>query len=185
MVLAAESDSLKLYADVKSGMIAVYDKRNGETIYSNPVDAENDGIANGTNKNYLKSQLVVTYFNTQRLESVFDSYSMAVAFNQLEAQSIPDGIRIIYTIGDTSSETGIVPQYISKDTLNDVMSKLDDSGASFVKKKYVDSDVADDYLELLQSAVKGPSQIRKLNTYFEQAGFTKEDYAQALKAQYL
>ena len=176
MVLAAESDSLKLYADVKSGMIAVYDKRNGETIYSNPVDAENDGIANGTNKNYLKSQLVVTYFNTQRLESVFDSYSMAVALNQLEAQSIPDGIRIIYTIGDTSSETGIVPQYISKDTLNDVMSKLDDSGASFVKKKYVDSDVADDYLELLQSAVKGPSQIRKLNTYFEQAGFTKEDY---------
>ena len=176
MVLAAESDSLKLYADVKSGMIAVYDKRNGETIYSNPVDADNDGIANGTNKNYLKSQLVVTYFNTQRLESVFDSYSMAVAFNQLEAQSIPDGIRIIYTIGDTSSETGIVPQYISKDTLNDVMSKLDDSGASFVKKKYVDSDVADDYLELLQSAVKGPSQIRKLNTYFEQAGFTKEDY---------
>ena len=42
MVLAAESDSLKLYADVKSGMIAVYDKRNGETIYSNPVDADND-----------------------------------------------------------------------------------------------------------------------------------------------
>ncbi|MCR5149204.1 MAG: hypothetical protein K6C35_09610 [Eubacterium sp.] len=176
MVLAAESDVLKMYADTENGVIAIYDKRTGEVTYSNPPDADSDGIANGTNKNYLKSQLVVTYFNTQRLESIFDSYSQSVAFKQLEPQSIPDGIRIIYTIGDQTSETGIVPQYISEDTLNDLLSKMSDTGASFVKKKYIKSDVADGYLELLESAAKGPSQVRKLNNYFEEAGFTQDDY---------
>ena len=176
MALAAETDKLKLYVDVKTGVTAVYDKRNGEITYSNPPGADSDGIANGTNKNYMKSQLIVDYFNTQRLESSFDSYSQSVAFDQLEAEAIPDGVRIKYTIGDTTAKTGIVPMYISKDTLEDVLAKLDDEGATYTKKKFKKSDVAPDYMELLESAASGASQIRKLNQYFEQAGFTKEDY---------
>ena len=176
MALAAESDKLKLYVDVKTGVTAVYDKRTGEITYSNPPGADEDGIANGTNKNYMKSQLIVDYFNTQRLESSFDSYSQSVAFDQLEAEAIPDGVRIKYTIGDTTAKTGIVPMYISKDTLEDVLSKLDDEGATYTKKKFKKSDIAPDYMELLESAASGASQIRKLNQYFEQAGFTKDDY---------
>lgn len=174
MELAAENDTLKLYADLETA--AVVDKRNGQITYSNPLDADDNPIANGTNKNYLKSQLILDYFNTARTEGTFDSFSYCTSRGQLEVESIKDGLRFIYTLGDLESATGIVPQYISRATLDRVLASLDDEGVKFVEKKYVESEVGDDYLELLSGAMKGASQIRKLNRYFEEAGFTEEDY---------
>lgn len=176
MVLAAENDTLKLYADLESATVAVVDKRNGQIVYSNPLDADEDEIASTTNKNYLKSQLILDYFNTSRTEGTFDSYSYCTSRGQLEVESIKDGIRFIYTLGNLENATGIVPQYISRATLDRVLAALDDEGVKFVQMKYVESDVAEDYLELLSSAAKGASQIRKLNRYFEEAGFTNEEY---------
>lgn len=176
MELAAENDTLKLYADLETATVAVVDKRNGQITYSNPLDAEDDPIANGTNKNYLKSQLILDYFNTARTEGTFDSFSYCTSRGQLEVESIKDGLRFIYTLGDLESATGIVPQYISRATLDRVLAALDDEGVKFVEKKYVESEVGEDYLELLSGAMKGASQIRKLNRYFEEAGFTEEDY---------
>lgn len=176
MELAAENDTLKLYADLETATVAVVDKRNGQITYSNPLDADDDPIANGTNKNYLKSQLILDYFNTARTEGTFDSFSYCTSRGQLEVESIKDGLRFIYTLGDLESATGIVPQYISRATLDRVLAALDDEGVKFVEKKYVESEVGDDYLELLSGAMKGASQIRKLNRYFEEAGFTEEDY---------
>lgn len=176
MELAAENDTLKLYADLETASVAVVDKRNGQITYSNPLDADDDPIANGTNKNYLKSQLILDYFNTARTEGTFDSFSYCTSRGQLEVESIKDGLRFIYTLGDLESATGIVPQYISRATLDRVLASLDDEGVKFVEKKYVESEVGDDYLELLSGAMKGASQIRKLNRYFEEAGFTEEDY---------
>lgn len=176
MELAAENDTLKLYADLETATVAVVDKRNGQITYSNPLDADDDPIANGTNKNYLKSQLILDYFNTARTEGTFDSFSYCTSRGQLEVESIKDGLRFIYTLGDLESATGIVPQYISRATLDRVLAALDDEGVKFVEKKYVESEVGEDYLELLSGAMKGASQIRKLNRYFEEAGFTEEDY---------
>ena len=175
MLLAAENDMLKLYANTESGEVAVVDKRNGQITYSNPMNADEDQVASGTNKSYLKSQIILDYFNTSRTQGTFDSYTYCTSRGQLEAQAIDNGIRLIYTLGDLESTTGIVPQYISRETLDSVIAALDEEGAKFVQKKYIESKVADNYLELLESAVKGASQIRKLNKYFEQAGFTAED----------
>ncbi len=176
MVLAAQNGTLKLYANTSTGDVAVVDTRNGQITYSNPVDADSDAIASSTNKNYLKSQLIVDYFNTSRTQGTFDSYSYCTEMGQLEVESIENGIRFIYTLGDLSNTTGIVPQYISEETLNNVLAALPEDEASFVSKKYIESKVADDYMELLESAASGASQLRKLNTYFEEAGFTQEDY---------
>lgn len=118
MELAAENDILKLYASTDSGDVAVYDKRSGVITYSNPVNAEDDPIANNTNKNYLKSQFVINYYNAAKAMGTYDSYSMAVARGQLQAQSIDNGIRFIYNLGDFSTNTtGIVPLYMSQDKL--------------------------------------------------------------------
>ncbi len=176
MVLAAENDTLKLYVNTSSGAVAVVDKRNGNITYSNPTDADEDSIASGTNKDYLKSQLIVDYFNTTRTQGTFDSYSYCAERGQLEVESIANGVRFLYTMGDLSSETGIVPQYISTDTLEKVMERMSEEGRTFTKKKYTESKVADNYYELLESAVKGASQLRKLNNYFTEAGFTEEEY---------
>lgn len=152
------------------------DKRNGQITYSNPVNADQDAIANKAHKNYLKSQLIIDYFNTGRTMGTYDSFSYCTDRGQLEAEGIENGIRFWYTIGDLSAATGIVPQYISAATLERVLAALDDEGRKYVQTKYKESSVADDYYELLESAAKGASQIRKLNRYFEEAGFTEEEY---------
>lgn len=181
MVLVQENDNLKLYANTESGEVAIVDKRNGQITYSNPVNADEDGIANETNKNYLKSQIILDYFNTERIVGTYDSYSYCTQRGQLEVEAIEGGIRFLYTLGDLTSETGIVPQYISQEALDDVVSKLSEKDAKFVSKKFKESNVADGYLEMLESTVKGASQLRKLNKYFEEAGFTQEDYVREME----
>ncbi|MBR5369056.1 MAG: hypothetical protein IK138_07200 [Lachnospiraceae bacterium] len=180
--LAAESDFLKLYVQTDTGNIAVYDKRNGETVYSNPPGADEDGIANVTNKAYLKSQLILDYYNTQRMENTFDSYSQAVQLGQLNAQSIKNGVRIIYTFGDTTAATGIVPIYINKDVLEDVLSKMDNAAEKFSRKKFIQSDEDENLMVMLENTRKGVSQVRRLNEYFTAAGWTKEDYEREMSA---
>lgn len=181
MELAAENETLKLYVDTQMGNVAVVDKRNGQITYSNPLDLENDPIANEANKNYMRSQIILDYFNTSRTTGTYDSYSYAAERGQIEVEAINDGIRFIYTIGDLSSATGIVPQYISEGTLEQVLAALDDEGADFVRKKYIPSDIDDTYLELLESTLKGASQLRKMNRYFEEAGFTEELYMREME----
>lgn len=180
MDLVAENDILKLYVDTKIGNVAVYDKRNGETIYTNPVDVDSDSIATATNLNYLKSQLVVDYFNLQRTQGTFDSYSYCVALDQLEAQSIENGVKLIYTLGDMSSATGIAPQYISKDTLESFADKMDEKDKKEFLKKYKETSVAPDYYEMLEGCLNGPAQLRKLIALMEKYGFTEEMYIEEM-----
>src|SRR5690606_28434857 len=93
MELVAENDYLKLYTDPKTAIIAVYDKRNHSIVYSNPLNADDDPIANEANKRYLKSQFIINYFNKSRAAGIYDSYSMSVERGQIESESIENGIR--------------------------------------------------------------------------------------------
>ncbi len=176
MELAAENEILKLYANTTTGEVAVVDKRNGQITLSNPTDAEEDGIANRAHKNYLRSQLIIDFFNSSRTQATYDSFSYCTDRGQLEVEGIENGIRFWYTIGDMSSATGIVPQYISSAALDRVLAELDEASQKYVRERYRESSAVDDYYELLDSAAKGASQMRKMNQYFETAGFTEEDY---------
>ncbi len=111
MDLVAENDNLKLYTDTKTGYIAVYDKRNGTTTYSNPLGADEDAIAKSAQKNYLKSAFILSYYNADVTENTMDSYSQCVAKNQLAVESIANGVRYIYTIGNTKAKGDSTPIY--------------------------------------------------------------------------
>ncbi|MCM1182885.1 MAG: DUF5696 domain-containing protein [Roseburia sp.] len=178
MALVCENENLKLYTNTETAEVAVYDKRNGKTVYSNPQDADEDAIANQVHKNYLKSQLVVDYFNTGRTSSTYDSYSVGVANGQVEAQAMENGIRYIYEIGDTSSPTGIVPVYIRQERLQEFMSRIDERDARKAMNNYVESSIGDGWMELMESSQKGAGTLRRLTGYFEEAGYTQEDYEQ-------
>lgn len=180
MELAAENDILKLYANTATGEVAVVDKRNGQITYSNPVDPDADAIANTAHKNYLKSQMIVEYFTAARTVGTYDSFSYCTDRGQLEVESIDNGIRFMYTVGDLKAATGIVPQYISAATLERVVAALDEEAGTYVRKRYRESSVADDYYEMLEGALNGASQLRKLNQHFEAVGFTMEDYMEEM-----
>ena len=107
--LVCENEFLKLYTDTKTANIAVYDKRDGSITYSNPQNPEEDSIANTANINYLKSQLVVQYYNADVRSSNYDSYSQSVAKGQYSTEGIVNGIRYIYQIGDLAGAYVEVP----------------------------------------------------------------------------
>lgn len=177
MELVAENGNLKLYASPESGNVAVYDKRSGVTTYSNPVNADEDPIANNTNKNYLKSQFVINYYNAAKAMGTYDSYSMAVEKGQLQAQSIDNGVRFIYTLGDFSTNTtGIVPLYLDKNKLEEICGKIDETAQTNMRRYYSTEDDKTGMLVLNGVAQKNVKTIKKITGYLEEAGFTEEDY---------
>lgn len=99
--LVCENDILKLYLDPVTTFVAVYDKRNGEITYSNPLDGKDDKKANPANKNFLQSQLVVYYYNSFVSSSYMDNYNKCIKNKQFKFEGIKDGVRIMYTIGET------------------------------------------------------------------------------------
>ena len=99
-VLVSESDALKLYTDTATANVAVYDKRDGSITYANPLNADEDSVANKANLNYLKAQFILQYYNADVKSSNMDSYSQSVAKGQFSAESIEGGIRYIYQVGD-------------------------------------------------------------------------------------
>ena len=181
MVLVAENESLKLYTNTETAVVAVYDKRNGETVYSNPVDADADAVANKTNMNYLKSQFILQYYNKDVKSGTFDSYSMAVERGQLEAQGLENGIRYIYTVGDfETSKTGNLPIYIMQEKLDTVAATLTEKEATSLYRYYTASETAPGMLELNGVVQKNVKTIAKVKGWFEAAGWTDADYEEQM-----
>lgn len=182
MDLVAENEYLKLYTDTKTAVVAVYDKRNKAVIYSNPLDADDDSIANDTNKRYLKSQFILNYFNKNRAAGVYDSYSMAVERGQVEAEAIKDGVRYIYDLGDYSgATTGIVPIFISSEKLEELQSSLAETDAIALGRYYRDSNTVPGMLELNGVAQKNKITIEKIAGILEEAGFTEDGYYEQME----
>lgn len=174
MVLVSESEELKLYTDTVTTEIAIYDKRTGEITYSNPIDADND-IATGINKSFLKSQIIIDYYNDKRTSGTMNSYDMSTKNGQFTLEGIDNGVRYIYTFGSLGSPTGIVPVYITKERLQIYLDKMDVVDARNIKGKYVESKTKGGFLELT-SASKKKSTLAKMTLLLEGAGYTAEDY---------
>ena len=175
--LVAENDKLKLYTDTKTATVAIYDKRNNKVVYTNPIDADNDEKANEMNKNYLKSQFILDYFNKNRAAGIYDSHSMSVVRGQIKVESIKNGIRYIYDVGDhQTSTTGIVPIYFSPEKMDEVMSKLPEDDATALRRYYINSTDFPGLLELNGVARKNKKSIQKIEGFLESIGFTEEDY---------
>ena len=173
MDLVAENDNLKLYANTATGEVAIYDKRNDNITYSNPQGADQDPIANGVNKDMLKSQMCIYYYNTSRGVATMNTYEKCTSMGQLSVESIENGIRFIYHIGDLSSKTGIVPTKILEARMNDILAKMEEKGAKYVRSKYV---LTDGIYELTEATVTKQATLRKMNTYLTEAGYTQEQF---------
>jgi len=182
MVLAAENEYLKLYTNPETAEIAVVDKRDGSITYSNPVNAENDPIANATNVNYLKSQFILEYFNSGRTMGIFDSYTASVEKGQVEIAALENGIRYTYRVGEVGNATGIVPRYIDADKFEEVLSALSDEDAETLRGYFTESEEISGFMELKSSVSKSTALLETMNTWFEQAGFTSDDYVEQLTA---
>jgi hypothetical protein len=174
MVLAAENELLKLYADVKTAEVAVYDKRTGEIIRSNPTRASSDPVANTTNINYLRSQFILDYYNAARTAGTYDSYSMSAALNQVTAESIDGGVRFTYVLGETKAIAYYVPFYLSTGKFNNIVSQLSDADAATMKRMYLDG--GSGLMNIIRAGRTNLKSQAKIDAILQSVGFTKEDY---------
>ncbi len=176
MELAAQNGQLELYINKATAEFAVYDRRTDAVVYSNPEDADQDALASKTNKAYLKSQLIVDFYNANRKSTTYNSFEYCTSLGQFALESIPDGVRVIYTIGDMSSKTGIVPIYITSERLESFLANLSEKDAKYVRFRFSEKSDIDGFLMLPESVQTAPAQMRKLNEHMANAGYTEEDF---------
>jgi hypothetical protein len=176
MELAAENDTLKLYVNTVTGEAAVYDKRDATVVRTNPTDADADTIANETNKNYMKSQFVLNYYNANVVPGIYDSYSMCVAKEQLLVEGLDNGVRFVYDLGDYEGvTTGIVPIYITSEKLEELAGKLEENDSKSLLRYYIPSDVGGGMLQLNGVAQRNTKTLQKIAGWLETIGWTEED----------
>lgn len=182
MQLAAENEFLKLYINAKTAEVAVYDKRTGQTTYSNPVNGAEDAVASKTHRAYLQSQLIVDFYNAARNSSSYNSYDYSTSRGQFEVQGITDGVRVLYTLGDLSSPTGIVPEYIESARLESFLANLSEKNAKYVRQRFTEWEEREGWMIIVEGAKGAASQMRKMNEYLAEAGYTEDDYTQDMLA---
>ncbi|MDR1687004.1 MAG: DUF5696 domain-containing protein [Clostridiales bacterium] len=175
MKLVSENDFLALYTNTETAEVAVFDKRNGEIAYSNPQDADDDPVATPLNKSYLKSQLIVEYYSSNRNMAIFNTWDHAVSLAQFEYAAIPGGIRYTYTLGDFSRPTGIVPLSLSVPRMEELMSKMVEKNAARFKGYYRAPD-SPEGLYTLNEGSKQSASIRNITRFLEEVGYTEDDY---------
>lgn len=176
MQTAASGEALELLINPDTAQIAVFDKRNDKIWYAAPNGYESDVLANHSEKDRMASQIAVLWYDSQYRENSFYSKPDSVDKKQFEVQSITDGIRIIYTMGEKGGETALVPKYITRARMEEkILSKLTDSDRKYFQKRYVESDSNPGFLELPARSMTSEVIMKKLQEILITAGYTEED----------
>lgn len=178
MLLAADDADLSLYYNADTTEIAVKDKRTGQIWYSNPVSRNEDTQASGFEKELLSSQLTVLFRDAVGTLESYTNFAQSISSKQFTAEGLKNGLRITYTIGDTSAGIDVLPKYISQARLEEaVLSKLDAATAKYVGIRYYPKEGSPEVLERIDAQVSKPLVLKKMTAAFTQAGYTAEDLA--------
>jgi len=178
--LVTQSDALELYINSKTSDVAVLDKRTGHITFAVPPGAEDDPVANRVNRDYLRSHVIVNYYNAARTEGIYDSWSMSVERDQFTLEAIQDGVRVTYEMGDFSNSMGTVPQYMLEEKFAEIQAQLpEDEAAAFGRYYSTNSDVAG-MRQLLKTARNNRNVQSKLQAMLDSVGFTEEDFTQQM-----
>jgi len=177
MVAAAESEFLVLYIDPDNTYIAVYDKRNGHTWHSNPLNVTEDPIANDFEQEMMRSFLSFRFFNDNRNTNTFWSHRDSSKLGQADLYSIPDGVRIHFTLG--TKELGIrgLPVFISRERFNElIIDNLEnESDREEVRRWYGRARGMDGFLRISGLLEANAHGRREMVRIFELVGYTYED----------
>ncbi|MBN2510067.1 MAG: hypothetical protein JXB03_07315 [Spirochaetales bacterium] len=120
---AAENDRLILDIHKQNAAVRVTDRISGKEWYSNPQ--EDDPAAAGINKDILKSQFRITYFNDSSVKKTMNSYGFAVEKGQFSIEKTKTGAAVTYTLGNID-HIQLIPKIISKERYEYFYEKMGD-----------------------------------------------------------
>lgn len=136
MKVLSENDRYQLCLNPETTDFALVDKASGRTIYSRP-GLTDDGVAlSEETMGKLYSSLIVEYNNKGQTEGVFNSIDDSVAYGQFELFSIPQGVRIVYTLG-VDAEKELLPRVLTVECYEEIMAKLDSRQGKTISSNYM------------------------------------------------
>ncbi|UVI30229.1 DUF5696 domain-containing protein [Paenibacillus spongiae] len=178
MKLAAESGSLALYYNPETTEVAVRDKRSDRAWFSNPASRQQDRKATPFEKENLSSQVTIQFRDQLTKLTSYTNFAQSVDKKQFVAERIQDGIRVTYTLGDTSKGIDVLPKYISKQRFEErVLNNLDEATAKYVTARYYPLESDPNVYERLDATVSRDLVLKKMVAAFDKAGYTDEDLA--------
>ena len=191
--LVMENDYLLFEMDTATTQFKVTDKRTGKIWYSNPENRDADPIALSSNRDALSSTLNVTYtFSGGEIE--LNNYTYSMENRTFRAYPQEDGsVRADYAIGKIEREY-LIPVAITQERyqkFTDGMSKKNKKQVSsnyslYEPEKLDKKDNRDEIIAMYPSVTEQALYILKSDTtsnnkaklegYFSEAGYTREDY---------
>lgn len=194
MELIGDNGQLELYLDREQADFAIKVKATGDVWYTNPLGADDDPLASNYYRGVMKSQFSIRYFNENVQASEMDSYNDAVAEGQFTVESIQDGARITYNLGELADKF-VLPQIISAERYEQFVALMDEKAAKSTGRNYLylnmeelKDDKLKSYLERYPILEEHPIYVLKedvkdykkeeITEYFLAAGYTAEDMEQ-------
>lgn len=190
-----ENDDLLFVMDAETTHFTLTQKSNGHVWYSNPVDAKNDPIALGPEKQNLQSTLNIEYTTKNGVVTPYNNYEYSITRFLYEIVPGTDSIRINYTIGDLQREY-ILPPIAPVDRFEELLSTMEKKAANSVKNAYRKLDInklsakdkanKDELVKLYPLMEETPVyvvregtaeyKLAEIEELFAAAGYTYEDY---------
>lgn len=188
-----ENDALRFEMDPATTQFSLTVKDTGKVWYSTPQDAEEDPLALPAEKDKLESTLLITYSNISGIDMMFNSYGYSVKKGIYDIETGDDYVKVKYSIGDMEKEF-MIPPVIRVSEMEVLMEKMGKNNAIMVQdyyKKYDINDLgkkdnaeellanypvlAEEPIYVLRDTTKD-NMKRKFVTFFEEAGYTVEQY---------
>lgn len=188
-----ENNDLKFEMNPETTQFELTVKETGKVWYSTPQDVQEDPLALEAEKDNLQSTLLITYSNINGIDMMYSSYGYSIKKGIYDIETGDDYVKVKYSIGDLQKEF-MIPPVIRASDMDVLMEKMGKNNAVMVQDYYKKYDInnlgkkdnaeellanypilADEVIYVLRDTTKD-NMKRKFETFFEEAGYTVEQY---------
>jgi len=177
MATAIENDILTLYVCPGTAVIAVRDNRNGFVWHSNPVGGNTDPNAIEFERGIMRSPVGISYYDAVRRRRTKWAYMDAAQEEQFTLYSIPNGLRVVYQMGNMSLGIDAVPVRLTNERFEErVLAQIeDDSDVLFVRRHWLASREHEGFMEMMGSSRAHAINSQIMVRIFEDIGYTLDE----------
>lgn len=191
--IVMENDKLKFEMDSETTQFTVTVKSTGKVWRSNPEEGANDPLAQASEKGRLQSTLAMVWSTKNGVDSEYNNYDYGIKNKLYDIEAGADYVKVQYSIGDVDREY-YIPPVTTEEKLEHWFGLMDANNATLVKEYYKRYDInklgkkdnkeellamypvlADEVIYVLRDGTNN-SLKQKFEGYFEEAGYTAEDY---------
>lgn len=191
--IVMENDKLKFEMDSETTQFSVTVKSTGKVWYSNPEGGANDPVAQASEKGRLQSTLAMVWSTKNGVDSEYNNYDYGIKNKLYAIEAGSDYVKVQYSIGDVDREY-YIPPVTTEEKLEHWFGLMDANNATLIKEYYKKYDInnlgkkddkeellamypilADEVIYVLRDGTNN-SLKQKFEGYFEEAGYSTEDY---------